>query len=175
MGTSKLKIPVPLFHLKFLDGIRRLRLRNFKWAALAALIVTGFPVDGFAQHRFDERAEHERANVTPRPPVRAFRPGIVAAPTFSASRNVASTPPVTGNRFRDHDRDDRGDRGAFAAGVAAGVVLGGALAVPGPGIYVVPVPSPADDPIAYCTQTYSSYDPQSGTYIGDDGNPHPCP
>ena len=35
MGTSKLTIPVPLFHLKFLDGIRCQRRRNFKWAALA--------------------------------------------------------------------------------------------------------------------------------------------
>jgi BA14K-like protein len=144
--------------------------------AATALIVMGFPVSGFAQHRIDERAgEHERANVPPHPPMRAFQPRTVAAPATPGSRNVTSTPPVAGNRFRDHDRDDRGDRGAFAAGVAAGVVLGGALATPGPGIYVVPVPSPADDPIAYCSQTYSSYDPQSGTYIGDDGNPHPCP
>jgi len=62
---------------------------------------------------------------------------------------------------------------AVAAGVAAGVVIGGAFATPG--IYNVPAPSPADDPVAYCTWMYSSYDPQSGTYIGDDGNLHPCP
>jgi branched-chain amino acid transport system substrate-binding protein len=35
MGTSKVTIPVPLFHLKFLNGICRLCRRNFKWAALA--------------------------------------------------------------------------------------------------------------------------------------------
>jgi hypothetical protein len=35
MGTSKSMILVPLLHLKFLDGICRLRCRNFKWAALA--------------------------------------------------------------------------------------------------------------------------------------------
>src|SRR4029077_19038399 len=34
MGTSKLMILVPLFHLKFLIGICRLWRRNFKWAAL---------------------------------------------------------------------------------------------------------------------------------------------
>jgi outer membrane protein, multidrug efflux system len=34
MGTSKPEILVPLVHLKFLDGICRLRCRNFKWAAL---------------------------------------------------------------------------------------------------------------------------------------------
>jgi pilus assembly protein CpaD len=37
MGTSKFMILVPLFHLKFLDGIRRLRRRNFKWAAIVGL------------------------------------------------------------------------------------------------------------------------------------------
>jgi multidrug efflux system outer membrane protein len=33
MGTRKSGILVPLFHLKFLDGICRLQRRNFKWAA----------------------------------------------------------------------------------------------------------------------------------------------
>jgi len=37
MGTSKSRFLVPLFHLKFLDGICRLRCRNFKWAALVVL------------------------------------------------------------------------------------------------------------------------------------------
>ena len=35
MGTSKVMLLVPLVHLKFLNGICRLRRRNFKWAALA--------------------------------------------------------------------------------------------------------------------------------------------
>jgi cysteine-rich secretory family protein len=38
MGASESMIPVPLFHLRFLDGIRRLWCRNFNWAALAAII-----------------------------------------------------------------------------------------------------------------------------------------
>jgi branched-chain amino acid transport system substrate-binding protein len=44
MGTGKLIILVPLFHLKFLDRIRRLWCRNFKWAALAgtlAIVIAG--------------------------------------------------------------------------------------------------------------------------------------
>ena len=32
-----------------------------------------------------------------------------------------------------------------------------------------------DDAVAYCMQTYRSYDPQSGTYLGNDGYRHPCP
>ena len=38
MGTSKAMIPVPLFYLTFLEGIRRLRSGNFKWGALVAII-----------------------------------------------------------------------------------------------------------------------------------------
>ena len=37
-------------------------------------------------------------------------------------------------------------------------------------------PAPAgDDSVAYCMQTYKSYDPNSGTYLGYDGRRHPCP
>jgi hypothetical protein len=32
-----------------------------------------------------------------------------------------------------------------------------------------------DDAVAYCTQRYRSYDPASGTYLGNDGLRHPCP
>jgi hypothetical protein len=89
---------------------------------------------------------------------------------------------------RDHDHDRR-----FFPGVVAGALVGGALAAdsyayyggPGyaPGYYgdqyyddsaVAPAPV-GDDAVAYCTQTYSSYDPASGTYLGYDGLRHPCP
>ena len=42
MGTSEPMIPVPFFHLKFLDGIRGLWRRNFNWAALAASLAISF-------------------------------------------------------------------------------------------------------------------------------------
>jgi hypothetical protein len=29
--------------------------------------------------------------------------------------------------------------------------------------------------VAYCEQTYKSYDPASGSYLGYDGARHPCP
>jgi len=32
-----------------------------------------------------------------------------------------------------------------------------------------------DDAVAYCMQTYRSYDVRSGTYLGNDGFRHPCP
>jgi hypothetical protein len=34
---------------------------------------------------------------------------------------------------------------------------------------------PAGDPVAYCKQRFRSYDPQTGTYLGNDGQRHPCP
>ncbi len=93
-----------------------------------------------------------------------------------------------GFHHRDHDRD---------RGFIPGVVVGGALAADsyayyggpayyGPGYYddqysddsavVAATPAPGgDDAVAYCMQTYRSYDPASGTYLGNDGLRHPCP
>lgn len=90
--------------------------------------------------------------------------------------------------------------GGFIPGAVAGAVIGGAIASqsygyyggPGysyaPGYYpgydeqyyddsaVVVAPAPEGaDAVAYCMQTYRSYDPQSGTYLGYDGFRHPCP
>jgi hypothetical protein len=40
---------------------------------------------------------------------------------------------------------------------------------------VAVAPPPGDDSAAYCMQRYKSYDPASGTYLGYDGQRHPCP
>jgi hypothetical protein len=76
--------------------------------------------------------------------------------------------------------------------VTAGAIIGGALAAPyyyGPGYYYgapyypapayyAPAPgyygAPAGD-VSYCMQRFRSYDPSSGTYMGNDGHRHPCP
>ena len=44
----------------------------------------------------------------------------------------------------------------------------------GGGVVAV-VPVPGGDDSASCAQTYRSYDPASGTYLGYDGLRHPCP
>jgi hypothetical protein len=84
-----------------------------------------------------------------------------------------------------------------AAGLAAGAIIGGAMqqdqgyypAEPYPAeaypVYSDQVPSDEDagpqvaagdaDSVAYCQQTYRSYDPTSGTYLGYDGLRHSCP
>lgn len=79
-----------------------------------------------------------------------------------------------------------GGPGPFIGGLAAGALLGGALAAPyyyGPRYYYGPAypPPPAyyvpppGDAVAYCMQRYRSYDPGSGTFLGYDGLRHPCP
>jgi BA14K-like protein len=98
----------------------------------------------------------------------------------------------------DHDRHHGYDREfGFAAGLAAGSALGY-----GYGGYYDPYTysgsydpnysqgyvsnAPGDDgysdsgvssdtDASYCVQHYSSYDPASGTYLGNDGLVHPCP
>jgi BA14K-like protein len=86
--------------------------------------------------------------------------------------------------------------GGFIPGAVAGAVIGGAIASGGygyrggpvyyaPGYYgdqyydngaVAVAPAPGgDDAVAYCMQTYQSYDPASGTYLGYDGLRYPCP
>jgi hypothetical protein len=83
--------------------------------------------------------------------------------------------------------------GGFIPGAIAGAVIGGAIASGGyyggpvyaPGYYddgyyddgaVAVAPAPAgDDSVGYCMQRYRSYDPNSGTYLGNDGYRHPCP
>jgi hypothetical protein len=92
-----------------------------------------------------------------------------------------------GGYHRDGDRDR--NRGFIIPGAVAGAVIGGAIASQGyyggPGYddgqyyddsaAVAVAPQGGDDAVAYCMQTYRSYDPQSGTYVGFDGQQHPCP
>jgi hypothetical protein len=88
-----------------------------------------------------------------------------------------------------------GGGGGFIPGAVAGAIVGGAIASQGyyggPGYYaqapayyddsyaedgaVAVAPAPGGDDVAYCMQTYRSYDPRSGTYLGNDGFRHPCP
>jgi hypothetical protein len=68
-------------------------------------------------------------------------------------------------------------------GVVAGAIIGGAIAnsqrqyYGGPGYYDEPVEyaPPPGDGVAYCMQRFRSYDPRSGTYLGNDGFRHSCP
>jgi hypothetical protein len=91
--------------------------------------------------------------------------------------------------------------GAGAAAVATGALIGGAIATQNQGYYypqnggyyypaqtysgysdpgyvygdAAPAVYNNGDSVAYCEQTYRSYDPASGSYLGYDGYRHACP
>jgi hypothetical protein len=77
--------------------------------------------------------------------------------------------------------------GGFWPGVAIGVGVGSTYGYYGsPSYYddsygyyddgaVAVAPQTGGDDVAYCMQRYKSYDPASGTYLGYDGQRHPCP
>jgi BA14K-like protein len=51
---------------------------------------------------------------------------------------------------------------AGAIGLATGAIVGGAMAQ-------------SNNSVSYCAQRFRSYDPSSGTYLGNDGRRHRCP
>jgi hypothetical protein len=86
--------------------------------------------------------------------------------------------------------DARNNTGAIIGGIAAGAIIGGAIAnsnrgyyapgyAPAPGYYAPPPPAyyapPPGDPVAYCMSRFRSYNPNTGTYVGYDGMERPCP
>jgi hypothetical protein len=130
-------------------------------------------------------------------PVAPFNSGAPAARFSSAGTGTTVTRYSSGygGAWQGGHRYRRGG-GGFIPGAVAGAVIGGALASSyayygGPGYYgadyydypyyddsavVAVAPAPVgDDAVAYCMQTYQSYDPASGTYLGYDGLRHPCP
>ena len=113
-----------------------------------------------------------------------------------SARSVAGAGPAQ-SRYQPrgyahgYGRGDGYGIGAGAAALAAGAIIGGAMQQnqgydPAQSYPVYSDQSPAyddgspqvasdADSTAYCEQTYRSYDPASGTYLGYDGMRHPCP
>jgi hypothetical protein len=161
--------------------------KGLSTATITALLLSmAAPTTGFAQYKVSNSGNVGAAY---RVPMIASRPGagVAAAPTAGGYRPTPVSPGAThqgsyggvqnGTNGGFHRPDPGGDRErrAFVAGAVTGAILGGAIASQGQG-YNQGLPGPiAADAIAYCLQTYLSYDPRSGTYIGDDGNPYPCP
>jgi hypothetical protein len=139
----------------------------------------------------ESRAAYRIAGVVGpvRPAMKPLSTGTgVAGPAAQVPPRIAlPSPAIATERAGDQGRE----RNAPVAGVTASVIVAG---VPsgyyyGPRTYYAPGyyggqysdggpavgPSPLADNGASCTQTYSSTDPHSPTYIGSDGDPHPCP
>ncbi|MBR0857167.1 BA14K family protein [Bradyrhizobium liaoningense] len=123
------------------------------------------------------------------------RPAL--APSVSGPRNVATAGNWQGGSGNWSGRHWNGGHwrhrgGGFWPGFAAGAAIGGlgSYAYYGGGYYddpyyygdsyydepsVAVVPDSGGDSAAYCAQRFKSYDPASGTYLGYDGQRHPCP
>lgn len=81
-----------------------------------------------------------------------------------------------GGYRRDRGYNNGAAIGAGIAGLAAGAIVGGAIANSQQPTYYEGGPAPvADDEVSYCMQQFRSYDPRSGTYMGYDGMRHACP
>src|SRR5882724_8192558 len=131
--------------------------------------------------------------------------GGAPGPRFSAGGGGGPSAQMGGGGYRGgYGGGHHHGGGGFIPGAVAGAVIGGAIASQGyygdqgyyggPGYYYGDAPAPAyydnqyyddsatvaaapegGDDVAYCIQRYRSYDPQSGTYLGNDGYRHPCP
>jgi hypothetical protein len=154
-------------------------------AAMALVLPIVLPSASFAQQEHRSGTQRGAGNAHPGG---GMRPG-------GGFRQGGGGPRFSGGGYHGGGGYYRGGGGgAFIPGLAAGAIIGGAIAsqgygpgyyaAPGPGYYdegyddgavaVAPAPGGGDD-VAYCMQTYRSYDPRSGTYMGNDGYRHPCP
>jgi BA14K-like protein len=163
-------------------------------AALALVLPLVVPSESFAENPGMRTAAGAQAAVSGGGA--GFRGA--AAPTFSGRTGPRVATGAWHGGYRGGwgggYRHYRG--GGFGPGLVAGAVVGGALASSayydpyyygygyGPDYYndgyyddgaVAVEAAPGGDDAAYCAQTYRSYDPASGTYLGYDGQRHPCP
>jgi len=163
--------------------------KSFAIAAATALaVVIAATGASHAEYRIAGHPAH--VNALPRPSMRPLQTGTaIAAPAAQAQppRVMQSTPSVAMGRAEEsgHAGDHDHDRGPhiIVVGVPSTYYYG-APTYYAPGYYgdqysdggPATGPSPLGDTGATdCAQAYSSYDPQSGTYIGDDGIAHSCP
>ena len=62
----------------------------------------------------------------------------------------------------------------YGSGVGAAIGLGVGAAIVG-GAIAAGAAQQQQNAVNYCMQRFRSYDPRSGTYLGNDGYRHPCP
>ena len=94
--------------------------------------------------------------------------GNVAAPTALGEDSLAVQVQYRrGPRGGHRGGGGRGDDGAsVAAGILGGLLLGAIIANEA---------QRSNRSVEYCVRRFRSYDPQSGTYLGNDGYRHRCP
>jgi ABC-type cobalamin transport system permease subunit len=65
----------------------------------------------------------------------------------------------------------RGRGRGIGIGTAIGIGVGAAIV----GGAIAADQAARSDAVEYCMRRFRSYNPETGTYIGFDGQPHPCP
>jgi hypothetical protein len=85
---------------------------------------------------------------------------------------AAGVSPAFAQRGRGRGRGGGWGRGS---GVGAAVGIGVGAAIIGGAIAASAAEQQRQDAINYCLQRYRSYDPNSQTYLGNDGLRRPCP
>jgi hypothetical protein len=89
---------------------------------------------------------------------------------------AAGVSPAFAQRGRGRGGGGRGGGGwGRGSGVGAAVGIGVGAAIIGGAIAASAAEQQRRDAIGYCMQRYRSYDPNSMTYLGNDGFRHPCP
>jgi hypothetical protein len=119
----------------------------------------------------------------------SFSVPAISAPMINQAPLAASVPTATenvqyyrgggygrgygyGGGYRGRGYGYRGGgNGALIGGLAAGAIIGGAIAAGA----ASQANAAAQQNANYCAQRYRSYDPQSGTYLNNDGNRYSCP
>jgi hypothetical protein len=127
------------------------------------------------------------------PAASASEAGLNALATAQAKAFPGESYSQWGGRHHGYGRGYYGGRGGYygrrrgygsaigagVAGLAAGALIGGAIASSQaqayPGAPVGNVYGHDPRAVEYCAQRYRSYDPASGTFLANDGNRYSCP
>jgi hypothetical protein len=94
--------------------------------------------------------------------------GMVATTALSVS-------PAYAQRGRGRGRGWGGGRGRGRGGGNVGAAIGLGIGAAVIGGAIAAGAAQRQNAVDYCLQRFRSYDPGSGTYLGNDGLRHPCP
>ena len=159
-------------------------------AAVVSVAVAAVAASELAAAAFVRMAVRPQQPVAASEPAAFVRMAVLRQAVYRGGGGGADTP-IAAAAIVEANRGG----GGFIPGAVAGAVIGGAIASQypygyggyydgGPAYYddqyvddgaVAVAPAPGGDDAAYCAQRFRSYDPGSGTYLGNDGLRHPCP
>lgn len=87
----------------------------------------------------------------------------------------ASVTPAAAQRGRGRGRGGRGGGGGRGRGRGIGPAIGIGIGAAIVGGMIAAEAARRQEAVEYCMRRFRSYNPETGTYIGRDGRPRPCP